>query len=326
MSENATIGAAGTLTIGGPVSLAANNVSITGNGNIVVLGTVTGAGSINKNGSGTLTLAGTINSTGGTNINQGLVKVLTDESLGAAGSGYQTVVNSGATLELVSNVGINSDNILLIAGSGVAQAGVLHATFSDNSLSGMISMMGSASVNINSGSSLALGAIGELDLGLDLTKNGPGILRLLGANTYTGTLIVNQGTVSINSDNRFGGLSGLSLAAGTTLDLNDFSESLGDLSGVGTISYGPIGGGVLTVGAKGTNTTFSGSIIGTGDFVKTGAGTFTLGVSNLIPATSSVSIEGGTLNIGATTQSTGRSLSVAHFPERPAALPPRPLN
>ena len=117
--------------------------------------------------------------------------------------------------------------------------------------------------------------ISDTSLGFDLTKNGAGVLTLKGSNTFSGSLIVTAGTVNIDGDDRFNGISGLSLAAGSTLDLNDFSDSLGVLSGAGTVTFGTIGGGTLTVGAKNTNSVFSGIITGAGDFVKTGAGTLT---------------------------------------------------
>jgi hypothetical protein len=97
----------------------------------------------------------------------------------------------------------------------------------------------------------------------------------------------------------------MTLGAGTTFDLNDFSDSLAGLSGAGTISFGPNGGGTLTVGAAGTNTTFSGVLAGTGDFVKTGTGTLGVTTSGAIPSTVTVTVQGGTLDLGSTNQTTG---------------------
>jgi autotransporter-associated beta strand protein len=60
-----------------------------------------------------------------------------------------------------------------------------------------------------------------------------------------------------------------------TLDLNNFSQTIGSLfsASPGTVT---LGSAVLTTGADGTSTTYQGAITGTGGLTKVGAGTFTL--------------------------------------------------
>ncbi len=304
LSLGATIGSSGTLTLGGTIALAGSALTFIGTGDTLALGIISGAGSITKTGTGTLTLDGVNTLTGTTTVSAGTLRVQDGTALGTTGAGNEATVESGATLLLDSVTGVSSNKAILIAGAGVLSAGSIHATGGVNMLAGDITMTANSTVNVDTGASLALGAIGGL--GLNLTKAGDGILSLIGANTFTGILNATAGTVSIGGDNRFAGLSGLTLAAGTTLDLNDFSDSLGQLSGAGTISYGATGGGSLSVGANGVNTTFSGILSGTGKFAKIGTGTLTFATSNAIPSTVTVTVNGGgALALGTANQTTG---------------------
>ena len=299
-----TVGSGGTLSLGGAITLAGQTFTFTGSGDTTVTGSISGTGAVRKTGSGTLTLAQANGHAGATTVVAGRLRIQDSAALGASGSGNETDVQDGGTLMLDSAGGIAANESILLAGSGAASAGAIWAAKGDNSFTGPVLLTADATVTVDAATSLSLGDIGDLGLGRNLTKNGAGLLTLAGANTFTGTLIVAAGTVATTADARFNGLSGLSLAAGTTLDLNDFSDSIAALSGAGTISFGPLGGGVLTVGARGTNTTFSGVLSGTGDLVKTGAGTLSIATSGAIPAAVSVSVEGGTLDLGATNQTT----------------------
>ena len=57
--------------------------------------------------------------------------------------------------------------------------------------------------------------------------------------------------------------------SGATFNLTNFNQTLGSLSGGGTVT---LGSGILTVG-NAAGATFSGTITGTGALVKIGAGT-----------------------------------------------------
>ncbi len=81
--------------------------------------------------------------------------------------------------------------------------------------------------------------------------------------------------------------------SGATLDLNSLDQTVGSLSGVAGSSL-LLGAGTLTLGGKGTSTTFSGNISGTGGIIKTGAGTQTFD-GNL--SVGSMHIAGGALKV-----------------------------
>ncbi|WP_265596003.1 autotransporter-associated beta strand repeat-containing protein [Verrucomicrobium sp. BvORR106] len=100
---------------------------------------------------------------------------------------------------------------------------------------------------------------------VNLTKNGSGLLELQAANTYSGTTIVNEGTLRLGVANALPATAGLTinaLGAGVTatLDLKGFTQNVGaiTLGGSTTSSTAQIidsaGGGLLTLGG---NVTYS---------------------------------------------------------------------
>lgn len=128
----------------------------------------------------------------------------------------------------------------------------------------------------------------------DLTKQGAGTLTLSGANTYTGATDVSSGTMQAGAANVFGNGSAMTVASGATLDLNNFSQTLGSLAGSGNVA---LGAAMLTVGNN-TSTTFSGTIDGSGGLTKQDSGTLTLSAANTYAGNTDVSA--GTLRAGAT--------------------------
>jgi outer membrane autotransporter protein len=135
-------------------------------------------------------------------------------------------------------------------------------------------------------------------VGGKLTKYSSGTLILSGANTYTGATSVTEGTLQAGAANSFSPNSAVLLSFNTTLDLNNFDQSIGSLAdgvGGGTVN---LGSATLTTGNDNTNTSFSGTILGSGGLTKVGTGTFTLLESNLY--TGATTVFGGTLQAGVT--------------------------
>ncbi len=95
--------------------------------------------------------------------------------------------------------------------------------------------------------------------------------------------------------------SAVTVAGPATLDLHGFNETIGSLTGSGSVT---LGSGTLTTGNS-TATTFSGMISGTGGLTKVGTGTFTLTGTNTYSGTTTISA--GTLQIsnGGTTGTLG---------------------
>jgi autotransporter-associated beta strand protein/YVTN family beta-propeller protein len=126
-----------------------------------------------------------------------------------------------------------------------------------------------------------------------LTKIGAGTLTLSGSSSYTGATLVNAGTLQGGAANAFSPFSAFTVASGATLDLNGFSQTIGSLSGAGTVT---LGAGTLTTGGDGSSTTFSGGISGSGGLTKTGGGIFTLTGAGSYGGVTTISA--GTLQIG----------------------------
>lgn len=106
-----------------------------------------------------------------------------------------------------------------------------------------------------------------------LTQAGDGTLLLTGASTYTGVTTVASGTLQAGGANVLAPASAFSVNSGATLDLGNANQTIGSLSGAGTVT---LGAGTLTTGGLGSSTSFGGVIAGSGALVKTGAGTMTL--------------------------------------------------
>ncbi len=112
-----------------------------------------------------------------------------------------------------------------------------------------------------------------------LTKTGPGTLTLSGANTYTGSTAIMQGTLVVSSDSNLGLGSTIDLSGGTLKAAGNFSSAKGITKT--TVSIG----GINTAGF---NVAFSGPVT---DLNKSGLGTLTLAS----PVVGNMSVAAGTL-------------------------------
>ena len=137
-----------------------------------------------------------------------------------------------------------------------------------------------------------------------LTKEGVGLLRLGAANTFSGGLTVNAGSVQLGNAAGIpsgAGRGNVALAAGSLLDLAGLSSTLNGLSGGGTIDN-LTGTAVytVTVGANDASGSFSGIIQNSSGIVsltKTGTNTLTLNGANTYSGATTISQ--GTLVLGA---------------------------
>ena len=164
---------------------------------------------LTKNGSGTQVLSGANTYTGATTINAGTLTL----------SGGSAIIDTGA-VSVASGAVLNlgaSETIGSIAGAGNVTLGSFTLTAGgDNSsttASGIISGTG------------------------NLTKTGTGTLTLSGANAYTGTTTVSAGTLKAGSTTGFSNNSAVSVAAGATMDLSGYNNTIKSLStATGTIT------------------------------------------------------------------------------------------
>jgi len=251
----------GSHTISASLSLPASTVvSVASNSALSLSGAISGGGGINATGAGTILLSGSNSYTGGTTISTGTVNINSDAALGNPAGGI--TLSNGGTLQMAAGVSSGRNVALSIGGIGTIDTNGF-----DSSFSGKMSGSGG------------------------LTKAGNGALALGGSNTYSGATTVNAGTLRAASSTAFSSASTMTLNSGATLDLNSFSESIGLLSGAGSVT---LGSATLTIGgANSSSTFFSGPISGAGNVVKAGPGSLTLSGSSTYTGTT-------TLNAGST--------------------------
>ncbi|MDR5853835.1 autotransporter outer membrane beta-barrel domain-containing protein [Caballeronia sp. LZ062] len=113
--------------------------------------------------------------------------------------------------------------------------------------------------------------------GRSLTKNGAGRLILSAANGYTGGTLINEGTLQTGAANALMNSSNVSVGRSATFELGNLPQQVNNLSGGGRVL---LGGADLTVQSL-ADSEYDGVVSGSGHVVKTGAGTFTLGGSNV---------------------------------------------
>ena len=216
-----------------------------------------GFGVYAKTGTGTWTLANTTNVVTPWTINQGTLAISADNNLGAA-SGSLTL--NGGALQFLASFTTNR-GITLNAGGG--------------------------SFDTNGNSASLSGPIGGTG---GLTNTGLGTLTLTGTSSYLGATNVNAGALQGGAANVFAPSSAVSVATGATLDLNGFNQTVGSLSGAGSVVLGTAA--LTLANASGA---FSGIISGNGSLKQT-AGNETLTAANAY--TGGTFLNGGMLTIG----------------------------
>ena len=340
-------GSLGTYTLNDPGSNSPFAINVTNAaGNFTVARAAGHYVGLTKGGAGTLTIANSGNQDGGTvTVNEGTVLL---NGISNRADWYDDVsgvddVKPGATLKLAnSNIG------QVYYGGGFTMSG---GTFDVNGQSpandeahSVPAVSGSGTITNNStsaagravfqinGTPAFSGSIvdgGTKALAITIAAStGTGIWILSGTNTYSGATTINNGTLEAASTTALSPNSAYSLASGKTLDLANFNNSIGSLTGAGNLT---LGSATLTLGNDSTSPTFSGAISGAGGVIKTGGGNQTLsgsigyggdttvsqgvlslGTVNFSNAASSVTIaaSGATIHLGFATSNTVKQLYI----------------
>jgi autotransporter-associated beta strand protein len=193
--------------------------------------TISGSGEVRQSGNGTLVLSGTNTYTGPTAINSGTVRVTNNASLGELPGGPVNIA-AGAALDLAGNIAGNNANFgqkqFNVAGDGVGGTGALVNTgpanqqnaFQRVALTADASFGGTTRFDIRAAQVGGLN-VAALDLaGHTLTKNGPFFLALVATDVSDGDIVVNGGTLNIESTTSipdFGTNKSITFNAGTNL-------------------------------------------------------------------------------------------------------------
>ena len=251
------------LTIVNAAVLASNGTVDTRGFGLTYAGAISGAGQLTKVGSGTLTLPGANTYAGGTMLQAGTLAAGDGAALGTG-----TLTFAGGTLQAGADALIIG-NAAVLASDGTIDTQAFGLTYT-----GAISGTGS------------------------LTKLGSGTLTLAGADTASGRTTVTAGTLRAGIANALSSASALTVATGAMVDLGGFNQAIGSLAGGGTVLNNGAGA-VLSIGADGTSTTFSGLLAdGSGPLAvaKTGSGTLTLSGANTFSG--GTALNGGILAVG----------------------------
>ncbi len=141
---------------------------------------------------------------------------------------------------------------------------------------------GALIMDVSTNQTLSVGPTSANGTG-SITQNGAGTLTFTGANNAS-AFTVNHGAVVLGTSASLTTSGDLTMAGGTTLDLNGNSATVGGLAGSGTITdVAGAGTPTLTFGGDGNSNTFSGVIqdgSGTVSVAKAGNGTETFSTVN----------------------------------------------
>lgn len=287
LSTVATIYAAtgANFSLNGNIALGASTLTMLADGAAAFGGVVGGTGALTKTGAGTLTLSGNNSFSGAFTIAAGTVSIPTINNASAAGPLGQS---AGA---VAFNQAASGDLPTLLYTGGTASSTKLFSTAD----LGIVDVSTAATNLSLNGVISGAGAF---------TKAGPGTLTLGGVNTYGGGTTVSAGTLRFSGSGRPGATTGsLALAGGGKLDLNNTTQTVGDISAAaGSVILNNGNAGASLTLTTSTTTSFLGTIIdndngggGTVMLTKTGAGQLIF--SNANTYTGSTTISDGTLTL-----------------------------
>ena len=267
-----------------------------------VTGALGGGGNITFNG-GTLQYsagnqtdhsARIFNSTSAISLDVNGQTVTYASALDASNTGGLTLrATGGGTLILTAANAYTGTTTII---SGTLQLGV-GVSGSDGTIAGTPAV-------VNSGA-LVFDRFGTVTAGYNIsgvgtvTMEGSGTQILNGTNTYSGATNIISGVLQAGSITALSGSSAFTVGASGVLDLNTFNNSIGSLTGSGTVTNSGGSLAILTTGGNNTITNFSGNIQnGAGGLAltKSGTGTFTLSGSDNFTGTTTLA--GGALNLG----------------------------
>jgi len=273
--------------------------AILGVGGVTLANNVSGAGQVIKTANNTATLTGTNTYSGGTDIQQGRVVVNSPAALGTGG--VQMAANTALVVDYNGATNVALNNVLTGAGALVKEgSGTVVMNTIGNTFSGGTSInagrlglnfgdaLGTGAVSIASGAELGIGAITYANATSGagrIVKTSGGAAFLTGANTHSGGLDIQGGSVGVTGSGALGS-GAVSIASGASLDYTAASNATfaNALSGAGT--FNKLGTAQLTFGSN-----------------------FTLGALNAVAGRTrinAVATTNATVASGATLDGTGR--------------------
>lgn len=286
----------GTLTITGDINTSVGSSFSAETGSFELLGTLSG-GNYNfiSQAGRAITLGGANSFTGQAGITglvsaSALADIGASSSLGTGSVNADIVLNDG-TLSYTGGGAssnrpwtANGTNGILNDGSGAL---ALSGSFSFNSTADSLTLGGTfTGTNTFSGAISGTGGV---------ISDGAGTWVLGAANTFTGSVTVENGTLQAGNATAFGAASGF-IVNGGTLDLGGHDLAATSLSGVG--GSVALGTNTFSIDTE-IDSSYAGVITGSGGFSKAGMGTLTLTGANTYTGDTSLSGGGLTLDFSA---------------------------
>ena len=241
-----------------------------------------GAGSVSITGTGPVTMNTQNTYSGGTNLSNGTLNL---NNASAIGTGRLTINSgtidnaSGSALALSTNNAMSWNGNFTFGGSNDLNLGT-----------GAVTLNASPVITTNNSANLTVG--GNIGGAFGLSKQGTGTLILSGTNTYSGSTIINQGTLAVT-----GGVTG-TLTTAATSDIQ-ISPGVND-SGTLRVSGGVVNANRVIIGGDSGNTAGGNAfVIQTGGTINSQEW-FTVGSGNTLQASFPVGeydLSGGTLNV-----------------------------
>ena len=245
--------------------------TLTLNRNVQVFGDTT------PGSSGRTSFLGQITGSGGITVTQGRVTLQN----GTNNFTGPVVVNSGATLQLDVNNGLNEviPNSAAVTVNGALNFASGGGTETIGSLagSGTVSSVVSGNYSLVVGGSTNTTFSGVITSGsgvIGLTKSGAGTLLLTGSNGFTGGSSLNGGTLGVGSANALGSSGTISFGGGTLqYSASNTTDYSGRFSNAASQQY--------SIDTNGQNVTLGSNLTSSGgSFTKLGAGDVTLSGTN----------------------------------------------
>jgi len=284
----------GTLAGAGNIKMGTNSLLAGGSADGTFGGSVSGTGTLVKQGSGTQTLTGANSYTGGTLVADGTLRAGSTTAL-VQGTGYQVL--TGAVLDLNGNALLASS----LSGGGTVALGGGRLT-ADIAAGSASTYMG---IVVGSG---------------DLVKTGAGALALTGGSAFTGGVQLKQGSIALGHAQGLG-TGTLAMDDGTVISLIANGMTIANnLAMTGTNDP------VIDTGAN--TATWAGAITGGGFLTKQGTGVLTLASAGNT-YTGATDVAQGTLKAGAAntfssasahTVASGAVLDLAGYSQTVASL------
>ena len=266
---------------------------------------------LTKVGTGTEVLSGLNTYSGSTTISGGTLQIGNGGATGSLGTGL-VIDNGSLAFNRASNLTVANP----ISGSGTLTQNGTGALI----LTGANSYTGNTTINVGTlqiGNGGAVGSLGtgpvadNSKLAFDLsssptvanvisgsgslTQSGSGTLTLSGGNSYSGGTTISTGILHLGAANVLPG----DVTDNAALDLGGFNDTIGAVSGNGTVTNNSSGTAILSVGSTNNNGAFTGAIqngSGAVALTKTGTGTQILAGNNSYSGNTTISA--GILQIG----------------------------